>query len=29
VTPAAVAVLDIYLNLANLAPDVSRETLAC
>ena len=26
VTPAAVAVLDIYLNLA---PDVSRETLAC
>ncbi|HEY3457588.1 MAG TPA: tRNA uridine-5-carboxymethylaminomethyl(34) synthesis enzyme MnmG [Bryobacteraceae bacterium] len=34
VTPAAVAVLDIYLNLAtnvitNLAGDVSRETLAC
>jgi len=26
VTPAAIAVLDIYLNLA---PDVSRETLAC
>jgi tRNA uridine 5-carboxymethylaminomethyl modification enzyme len=26
VTPAAVAVLDIYLNLT---PDVSRETLAC
>jgi len=30
VTPAAVAVLDIYLNLAtNLTADVSRETLAC
>jgi tRNA uridine 5-carboxymethylaminomethyl modification enzyme len=30
VTPAAIAVLDIYLNLPpNLAPDVSRETLAC
>lgn len=34
VTPAAVAVLDVYLNLAtnvitNLAGDVSRETLAC
>jgi tRNA uridine 5-carboxymethylaminomethyl modification enzyme len=30
VTPAAVAVLDIYLNLAtNLRGDVSRETLAC
>jgi len=30
ITPAAVAVLDIYLNLAtNLAGDVSRETLAC
>lgn len=29
VTPAAVAVLDIYLNIGNLGPDVSRETLAC
>jgi tRNA uridine 5-carboxymethylaminomethyl modification enzyme len=30
VTPAAVAVLDIYLNVSpNLGSDVSRETLAC
>jgi tRNA uridine 5-carboxymethylaminomethyl modification enzyme len=30
VTPAAVAVLDIYLNIGpNLGSDVSRETLAC
>jgi tRNA uridine 5-carboxymethylaminomethyl modification enzyme len=30
VTPAAVAVLDIYLNISpNLGSDVSRETLAC
>jgi tRNA uridine 5-carboxymethylaminomethyl modification enzyme len=29
VTPAAVAVLDIYLNVTKSWPDVSRETLAC